>query len=229
MVDRIFPGSGVNSFLRGNSIIKGSDDSQESAKTLEEITTLDIPRLDITPRTTESYCPYQKGGMLSSIKNGISTGMNRMRRFHPMGHVHYNGFSVGRLVIFILFLFIVVYIFTSPYVSRMMNNFKNTVTSNARSLTSDITGRYQGGYGSSYANASKSYVSRAKDDLRSNPAYQRLLDKYNINGSTSSRHSSHGSRDKMKGASIVSPVTKTETITSKLHKSLVNYSNKDVF
>lgn len=151
MVDRIFPGSGVNSFLRTNSIIKGSDDTQESTKTLEEIATLDIPRTLAAKQVTEGYCPYRNRGMggisrvMSSVKNGVSTGMNRMRRFHPMGYVDYGGFSVVRLVIFIVFLFAVVYVFTSPYVSRKMNDIKNTITSNTSSFTSDIIGKREGG------------------------------------------------------------------------------------
>lgn len=230
MVDRIFPGSGVNSFLRSNSIIKGSDDTQEGTKTLEEIATLDIPRTLEANHVTEGYCPYRNGGMggisrvMSSVKNGVSNGMNRMRRFHPMGHVNYGGFSVVRLVIFIVFLFAVVYVFTSPYVSRKMNDIKDTITSNTRSLTSDIIGKREGG-------------------LKTNERFDRLVNKYLR---TSPNHGSIDSSSRFRGASsslsngmstgfssvktIPNPsASRASAIRSSANRSMVDYSGKEIF
>ena len=230
MVDRIFPGSGVNSFLRSNSIIKGSDDTQDGTKTLEEIATLDIPRTLEANHVTEGYCPYRNGGMggisrvMSSVKNGVSNGMNRMRRFHPMGYVNYRGFSVVRLVIFIVFLFAVVYVFTSPYVSRKMNDIKDTITSNTSRLTSDIIGKREGG-------------------LKTNERFDRLVNKYLR---TSSNHGSINSSSRFRGASsslsngmsteyssvktIPNPsASRASAIRSNANRSMVDYSGKEIF
>ena len=223
MVDRIFPGSGVNSFLRTNSIIKGSDDTQDGTKTLEEISTLDIPRTLEANHVTEGYCPYRNGGMggisivMSSVKNGVSTGMNRMRRFHPMGHVNYGGFSVVRLVIFIVFLFAVVYVFTSPYVSRKMNDIKDTITSNTSSLTSDIIGKREGGL-----NTSRNYDEIIK-------SARALRDKYRSRASSLSSSSSYGRKYTGGSGTIKIPNPINQNLVNKHKALMVDYSDGVIF
>lgn len=234
MVDRIFPGSGVNSFLRSNSIIKGSDDTQENAKTLEEITTLDIPRPVVTSQSVEGYCPYRNRGggvtgVMNSVKNGVSSGITRMRRFHPMGHVNYGGFSIGRLVIFILFLFIVVYIFTSPYVSRKMHDIKDTITSNTSSLASDIVGKRQGGLGN-YSRSSLSDIKRRVDALSkynkySSGNYTTPSSSYKYNSYYSTPSSSH----KYRGGTISMSNPINKDLVKKYKTNTVNYANKEIF